>query len=151
MNHSAFMLEAIQQARLAYAQAEVPIGAVVVHVPTQSIIGAGYNTKEQCQQAVNHAEILAIQQASIYIKNWRLIECVLYSTVEPCVMCMGAILQARIQRVYFACVDTKFGAMVSNASLGCLPNSNHAVACSMGLHHTEAQSLLKQFFADRRQ
>ena len=117
MNHPrtdfdvSYMLLALDEGRNAAEKGEVPVGAVVVC--EGEVIGRGHNQRETQQSPLAHAEILAIQEASSRLRNWRLSECDLYVTLEPCVMCVGTILQARIRRLVFGCLDAKAGAVES--------------------------------------
>ena len=103
-----FMNEALKLAKKAYNKQEVPIGAVIVK--NNKIISKGFNNREKTQQAINHAEIIAIKKASKKLHSWRLDDCEMYVTLEPCSMCAGAILNARIKTVHIACLDDKHGA-----------------------------------------
>lgn len=112
LNHNLYMKAAFREAEKALANDEVPIGAVIVH--DGQIIGKGYNQIELLQDATAHAEILAIGAASEARETWRLNDCTLYVTLEPCMMCLGAILQSRIERVVYAASDNRFGAIESS-------------------------------------
>lgn len=112
LNHILYMKAAFREAEKALANEEVPIGAVIVH--NGQIIGKGYNQIELLQDATAHAEILAIGAASEARKTWRLNDCTLYVTLEPCMMCLGAILQSRIERIVYAASDNRFGAIESS-------------------------------------
>src|SRR5690349_12224694 len=112
MNESeAQMREAIAEARKALAIDEVPIGCVIVHEPSNRIIGRGYNRRETDNDPTAHAEILAIREASRELKQWRLIDCTLVVTLEPCPMCAGAIVNARVPKLIYGCDDPKAGAV----------------------------------------
>lgn len=112
LNHTLFMKAAFREAEKALGNEEVPIGAVIVH--DGLIIGKGYNQIELLQDATAHAEIVAIGAASESRKTWRLNDCTLYVTLEPCMMCLGAILQSRIERIVYAASDNRFGAIESS-------------------------------------
>ena len=139
-----FMRQAIEQAKLAEAEGEVPIGAVVVC--GGEVIGRGYNTKNSGRSALHHAEIKAIEDASSKIGDWRLDECSLYVTLEPCLMCSGAIIHARIRNVFFGAKEPKFGGVVSLAHTFDIEGLNHKVNYHGGLFEEEIQALLKGFF-----
>jgi len=134
-----FLKEALKEAKKAFFLGEVPIGAVVVK--DDQIIGRGFNRKEFLQSPTAHAEILAIEEAAKNLGSWRLGGCTLYSTVEPCVMCCGAIIQSRIERVVYAVADEKFGGVESLYSL----LEGRATAVKVEL--PEALELLKSFFS----
>ena len=110
-NKEKFMNEALKEARKAYDKGEIPVGAVIVR--DNKIIARGHNLKEKNQNAINHAEIIAIAKASKKIDNWRLIDCDMYVTVEPCIMCAGALLASRIRKVYIGTLDNISGAFGS--------------------------------------
>ncbi|HHX94037.1 MAG TPA: nucleoside deaminase [Tenericutes bacterium] len=143
-----YMKEAYKEAVKAYKKDEVPIGAVIVY--NDKIIARAHNLKEKKQQSICHAEILAIQKASKKLKSWRLNNCKLYVTLEPCPMCAGAIIQARIEEVVYAVKDEKSG------YCGSLHNTledkrlNHKVKIKTGIMNKECQELLKNFFKAKR-
>lgn len=143
-----FMEYVLKMAQGAYDNGEVPIGAVVVVGDT--IIGKGYNLKETRQDTVAHAEILAIQDASKAVGTWRLSNSTLYTNVEPCIMCCGAILHARVDRVVFCASEPKFGGVISQANLFDIPTLNHRVRYQYGLMAAESQNLIRQFFREIR-
>lgn len=143
-----WMRQAFSLAESAGQLDEVPVGAVVVH--EGRIIGSGMNLREREKQAVLHAEILAIQEASRWLKAWRLSDCTLYVTLEPCLMCAGAIYQARFPRVVYASQDPKGGALGSLYRLHEDPRLNHRYNVTSGILHEEASALLSQFFRRRR-
>lgn len=142
-----FMREAIKEARLAEAAGEVPVGAVVVR--DGEIIGRGRNTREYGKNALGHAEIAAIDEACRRLGGWRLTRCTLYVTLEPCPMCAGAIISARIPRVVSAVKDAKAGAFGSVINLNSYP-FNHKTATDFGVLSLEASEMLSGFFADLR-
>ncbi|WP_457568444.1 nucleoside deaminase [Desulfurobacterium sp.] len=142
-----FLLEALKEAKKAYRYGEVPIGAVVVK--NGCIIGRGFNRKEFLQMPTAHAEIMAIENASRKTNSWRLTDCTLYSTVEPCIMCCGAIIQARIKKVVYAIPDPKFGGVESLFFTLSHPESNHQVE-TVKIHLPEAEKLMKEFFKNLR-
>ena len=140
---------AIDEADKAYNKQEVPVGCVIVDSQNY-IIAKTHNTKEAEQLSCNHAEILAIKQASKYLKNWRLKDCKLIVSLEPCPMCMGAISQARIESVYFGAYDPKGGAISLGLNLHKDPRLNHKVAVFGGFEHLRAGKMLSNFFKARR-
>jgi len=142
------MGEALRQASRAYAAQEVPVGAVVVH--NGRIIGRAFNQVETLKDATAHAEMLAITQAEEATGDWRLTDCTLYVTKEPCPMCAGAIVHARLARVVFGASDPKAGAAGSVLNLLQFPTFNHRSAISSGVRGEECRSLLVRFFAEHR-
>ena len=143
-----YMREALRQAKKAYALGEVPIGCVIVH--EGKIIGRGYNRKNTDKNTLAHAEITAINKASKKIGDWRLEECTLYVTLEPCQMCAGAIVQARIPQVVMGCMNPKAGCGGSILNLLEMPQFNHQVSVTRGVLEEECSSLLKTFFTELR-
>ncbi|HQT81433.1 MAG TPA: tRNA adenosine(34) deaminase TadA [Ferrovaceae bacterium] len=143
-----FMNHALYQARLAKEQGEVPVGAVLVRDNT--IITQGYNQPIAFHDPSAHAEIQVLRQGGALLKNYRLIDCTLYVTLEPCSMCAGAILQARLPRVVFAATDPKTGACGGVVNLFAQPKLNHHTLCQGGVMAAEASQLLKSFFHDKR-
>ena len=146
--HKAFMQEALAEAYLALAQGEVPIGAVVVL--DGKIIGRGHNLRETRNDPTAHAEILAIQEAAKYSKRWRLTNATLYVTLEPCPMCAGAIVNARLQRLVFGAYDPKAGAVTSLMNLVQDKRLNHFVEVYDGICQRECTELLQGFFQELR-
>ena len=144
-----YMRLALEEARKAAAKGEVPVGAVVVC--EGEVIGRGYNQREIKQNPLAHAEILAIHEAAGCLRNWRLGECDLYVTLEPCVMCVGAILQARIRRLVFGCLDAKAGAVESLFGLCDDARLNHRLPVAGGVLARESAELLESFFKALRQ
>lgn len=144
----AFMARALAEAEAAEREAEVPVGAVVVS--GGSVIGRGHNLRETLGDPTGHAEILAIREAARKRASWRLDDCTLYVTLEPCVMCAGAIVQARIERLVFGCPDPKGGAVRSLYEVCDDPRLNHRVAVTEGVLGERCGSLLKRFFAGLR-
>jgi len=143
-----FMQEAIKEAKKAYKKKEVPIGAVVVY--KNKIIGRGYNLRESKNNSLLHAEIVAISKACKKIKSWRLEECDIYVTLEPCPMCAGAIIQSRIKNIFFGAYDKKSGCVNSRVQLFEPGLFNHNVNVSGGLLESECSQLLKKFFSELR-
>ena len=142
-----YMAEAMREARLAAEAGEVPVGAVVVR--DGEIIGRGRNTREYGKNALGHAEISAIDEACKRIGGWRLTRCVLYVTLEPCPMCAGAIISARIPRVVSAVKDSKAGAFGSVINLNSYP-LNHKTKAEFGVLSDEASRMLSGFFLELR-
>lgn len=143
-----FMEKAIIQANKAYAKKEIPIGAIIVR--DGKIIASAYNNRERSQQAINHAEILAIKKACKKLKSWRLNDCEMYVTLEPCPMCAGAILNARLSKLHIACPDEKYGAVISKYTLLDDGNLNHKCEIAVGEHEKESKQLIQSFFKDLR-
>lgn len=142
------MKEAIRQAKKAYALGEVPIGCVIVY--DGKIIGRGYNRRNTDKNTLAHAEITAINKASKKMGDWRLEGCTLYVTLEPCQMCAGAIVQARIDEVVMACMNPKAGCGGSILNILEMPEFNHQVKVTRGVLETECSEMLKQFFKELR-
>ena len=143
-----FMLLAITKAKRARDCNEVPVGAVVVK--DNSVIGTGFNSVIQDHSVSSHAEIHALNSASKALQNYRLLNCDLYVTLEPCHMCAKAIVDARIRNVYFATLEPKNGSLVSQDNFFDKQHLNHRVNFSYGLMAEEASHLLKSFFKTRR-
>lgn len=144
-----YMKEAIRQARKAYELHETPIGCVIVH--EGKIIGRGYNRRNTDKNPLAHAEITAIRKASRKIGDWRLEECTLYVTLEPCQMCAGAIVQARIPRVVVGCMNPKAGCAGSILNLLQIPQFNHQSELVTGIMEEECSSMMKTFFRELRE
>ncbi|MFC2694742.1 MAG: tRNA adenosine(34) deaminase TadA [Lactobacillus sp.] len=140
-----FMQAAMAQARLAQTQDEIPIGAVVVDQKGQ-IIGRGYNRRELDQDACQHAELIAIRQACQALHSWRLIDCSLFVTLEPCAMCAGAIINARLKSLVFGALDPKAGACGSVVDLLSVSKFNHHPQVIRGFYRAENSQMLKNFF-----
>ena len=147
MDDQLFMDEAIRLAKEAYALGEVPIGCVIVQ--DGNIVGRGKNTRETEKTALGHAEIQAISDACKNLGGWRLWNCTLYVTLEPCPMCAGAIINARIPRVVFGAWDEKNGAFGSVCDLSQMPFT-HKPQVEQGVQESECQALLQDFFQDLR-
>ena len=143
-----FMKEAIRQAKKAEAIDEVPIGCVIVK--DNKVIARGHNLRETKQQSIAHAEIMAIQKACKKVGSWRLENCTLYVTLEPCAMCTGAILQSRIERVVYGATDPKGGCIESCVKLYEYQGFNHYPAVTSGVMEDECAQLLKSFFKNKR-
>ena len=147
MTDEQFMREALRLAAEAAAEGEVPVGAVVVRGDT--IVGRGRNRREADKNALAHAELTAIDEACRALGGWRLWDCTLYVTLEPCPMCAGAILNARVQRVVYGADDPKAGSLVSVQRMFDLPY-NHRPQIDGGCLQTECAQILRDFFADMR-
>ena len=143
-----FMREAIRQARKAGELMEVPIGCVIVY--EGKIIARGHNCKEEKQDTTHHAEIIAIQKASKKLKSWRLEDCEMYVTLEPCPMCAGAIILSRIQKIVIGTMDEKSGACGSVLNLFSYP-FNHRVEVEKEVEKEQCEAILKQFFKELRE
>lgn len=143
-----FMGEALRQAVKAYESEEVPIGAVVVR--DGRIIARAYNQVELLKDATAHAEMLALTGAQEAAGDWRLVDCTLYVTKEPCPMCAGAAVLSRIQRVVFGAPDPKYGAAGGALNLLAFPTWNHQCAITQGVRDEECRRLLKSFFEEQR-
>ena len=139
-----YMKEALKQAKKAYALGEVPIGCVIVY--QDKIIGRGYNRRNTDKNTLAHAEITAINKASRVMKDWRLEECTLYVTLEPCQMCAGAIVQARITRAVIGAMNPKAGCGGSVLNILEMTEFNHQVNVQRGSLEEECQAVLKAFF-----
>jgi tRNA(adenine34) deaminase len=141
---------AIDQALLARAIDEVPIGCVILHDPTDQVIGRGHNRRIVDRDPTAHAEILAIRQAAQHLSDWRLIDCTLAVTLEPCPMCAGAIVNARIPRLIYGCSDPKAGAVRTLFTLCDEPRLNHRVEIKPDVLADECAALLREFFQAQR-
>lgn len=145
---SHFMRMALDQAVAAFEQDEVPVGAVIVH--QHRVIGAAHNQREALRDPTAHAEMLAITQASESLNDWRLNGCTLYVTLEPCPMCAGALVNARIDRVVFGAWDAKAGAVSSLFSIGSDSRLNHRFEVSAGVMQEDCGAILTEFFRRKR-
>ena len=143
-----FMREAIKEAKKAYKKLEVPVGAVIVK--NGEIIARAHNLKETKLDTTKHAEILAIQRASKKLQSWRLIDCEMYVTLEPCSMCAGALINSRIKKVYIGTNDEKTGAVGSVFNLFDDYTFNHKVEYEKGILKDECEEMLSSFFKDLR-
>ena len=139
-----YMEEALKEAKKAYKKLEVPVGAIIVK--DHKIIARAYNQRERDKMAVHHAEILAIKKACKKLKNWRLTECEMYVTLEPCAMCAGAMINARIKKVYIGTRDLKTGACGSKLNLLKDYHFDTSVEVEDGILQQECQEILKDFF-----
>ena len=143
-----FMKEALKEAQKAYDKLEVPVGCVIVK--DDKIIARGHNLKEIKNDTTMHAELIAIRKASKKLESWRLNECEMYVTLEPCSMCAGAIINARIKKVYIGTLDEKTGAVGSVLNLFKDYTFNHVVDVEQGILQEECQQILKEFFKELR-
>ena len=140
-----YMEMALREAGEASDAGEIPVGAVVVY--DGEVIARAHNRREESQNPTAHAEVLALQIAAAHLKSWRLEECSLYATLEPCLMCVGAILQARISRLIFGCLDPKAGAVESLYRLCDDSRLNHTLPVTRGIMENECGSILSEFFS----
>jgi tRNA(adenine34) deaminase len=143
-----FMREALRQALKAGKADEVPVGAVIVRAG--KIIARAHNQVELLKDATAHAEMLALTQAEAAVGDWRLIDCDLYVTKEPCAMCAGALVHTRVRRVIFGCADPAAGAAGSVINLLQMPTLNHRCDIAVGVLESECSAILKDFFHERR-
>lgn len=144
-----YMKEAIKQAQKAYAIGEVPIGCVIVY--EDMIIGRGYNRRVTDKNTLSHAELNAIKKASKKLNDWRLDNCEMFITLEPCQMCSGAIVQSRIKKVYIGSMNPKAGCAGSILNLLQVPQFNHQVEIETGILAEQCSQMLKQFFRELRE
>ena len=143
-----YMKEAIKQAKKAYLLGEVPIGCVIVY--QDKIIGRGYNRRTIDKNTLAHAELLAIRKASRKMDDWRLEDCTMYVTLEPCQMCSGAIVQSRMKKVVVGCMNPKAGCAGSILNLLQMKEFNHQVELASGVLEEECSEMMKQFFREMR-
>lgn len=143
-----FMKEALKEAKKAFDEDEVPIGTVAVY--KNQVIGRGHNQTEQLNDPTAHAEMIAITAAANALNSWRLNEVNIYTTVEPCIMCAGALVLARVKRIIFGAHDEKFGGCGSVFSIVNEKKLNHQIEITDGVLKEQAASLLKSFFERRR-
>lgn len=147
-NHEYYMRMALREAKKAYKLGEVPIGCVIVY--QDKIIGRGYNRRNTDKNTLAHAEITAIKKASKVMGDWRLEDCTLYVTLEPCQMCSGAIVQARIPNVVMGCMNPKAGCAGSILNILDMPQFNHQVHTLSGVLEEECSQMLTTFFKELR-
>ena len=147
-DHDFFMNEALKEAKKAEIFGEVPIGAVIVK--NGIIIGRGHNTRELTEQVVGHAEINAIVDASLKLGSWRLTQCSIYVTIEPCPMCTGAIYQSRIESIYYGASDKKAGACGSIFNLFDHVGLNHYCTVHSGVLENQCREIIESFFKKKR-
>ena len=143
-----FMTQALRLAEQALEQDEVPVGAIIVH--SNRVIGSGWNQREALQDPTAHAEMIALTQAAASLSSWRLENCILYVTLEPCAMCAGAILQSRVQRVVYGAADPKAGAVDSLFRLLDDPRLNHRAEVTAGVMADQCGLILSSFFQEKR-
>lgn len=148
MDHSEYMRKALLEARKAYALGEVPVGAVVVM--DGEIIGWGHNLRETMADSTAHAEILAMREAARNLGDWRLAEATLYTTIEPCPMCAGAIVQFRVKNLVYGAADPKAGAVDSLIDLVRDPRFNHQAEVIRGVLEEECADIIRSFFCEIR-
>jgi len=146
--HEHWMRAALDEARAAFDAGEVPIGAVIVH--DDRVIAAAHNERESLNDPTAHAEMIAITQAAQTLGSWRLLDCALYVTLEPCPMCAGAIVQARIPNVFYGAADSKAGACHTLFQITSDIRLNHQAMVIGGILKDESRSLLQEFFAQQR-
>ena len=146
--HEIYMRMALQQAEQAYAENEVPVGAVITH--GERVIAAAYNQREQLRDPTAHAEMIAITQAATTLEGWRLEDCAMYVTLEPCPMCAGAIVHCRLARVVYGAPDPKGGAAGSAMNLLQFPTLNHQCEITSGIMEADCCNLLRTFFQEKR-
>jgi len=146
--HENWMAEAIRLAELAYRNGEIPIGAIVIK--DRKIIGRGYNQREKLKDPTAHAEIIAISAAANTLGDWRLNDCTLYVTKEPCAMCTGALVNARISSIVFGCYDADNGYCGSVADLCNSPQKKNTVSIRGGINEKRCLDLVQNFFKNRR-
>jgi tRNA(adenine34) deaminase len=149
MDDEKYMQKALVEAKKAYLKGEVPVGAIIVC--DDKIVGRGHNRREELNDALAHAEIIAVGRACRYMKSWRLSEATMYVTLEPCPMCAGALVNARIKRLVFGARDPKAGAAGSVLDIACNDRLNHCIEVTGGVLEDSCGGLLKQFFHGLRQ
>jgi tRNA(adenine34) deaminase len=147
-NDEQYMKKAVEQAKIAEENGDVPIGAIIIH--QEQIIGKAYNQREQLKDPTAHAEIIALTQAAAALQSWRLTGCTMYVTLEPCPMCAGALVLARIDRLVYGCDDPKTGACKSLYNIVQDGRLNHRLEVTGGVLADECSKLLQDFFRHRR-
>tara|TARA_Y100000590_G_scaffold213192_1_gene241519 strand:- start:13228 stop:13677 length:450 start_codon:yes stop_codon:yes gene_type:complete len=148
MKKSDYMREALNQAQLALKEGEVPVGTVVVK--DNQIIGRGYNKSIQSKDPTAHAEIIALREAALVLNNYRLTDTIVFTTLEPCLMCAGALVHSRVSKVIFSTSDPKSGVLINNGSLIQSNFLNHRIEFEGGLLEEDSSKLLKEFFLKKR-
>ena len=143
-----YMLLALKEAEKAAGEDEVPIGCVIVK--DNKVISKGHNRREHTHDVTSHAEIEAIRKASKKLNDWQLVDCDLYVTIEPCIMCMGAIIQSHIRHVYYGSEDPKGGGVTSSINVLEAKNLNHKPEITGGILKEECSQILKKYFANKR-
>jgi tRNA(adenine34) deaminase len=149
IDHATYMQKALKEAGKAFARDEVPVGAVLVSQAGEVLAAAHNRTIRACDPSA-HAEILALRAAGRKLKNYRLLNTTLYVTIEPCVMCMGAILHARVARLVFGAADPKWGAAGSLYNLACDRRMNHHLEIVSGVREEECRAIVQEFFKSKR-
>ena len=147
-SHEYYMRLAIAEAKKAFEKDEVPVGAIIVY--DNKVIAKAHNQREMLLDPTAHAEMIAITQASAYLQNWRLSDTTVYVTLEPCTMCAGALVQARVKNLVYGAKDEKQGACESTVNLVNDPRFNHRMNVISGVLENECSMLLKQFFLEKR-
>ena len=147
-NYTKYMLEALKEAELAKLEDEVPIGCVIVK--DDQIIARAHNQREVTNNPLGHAETLAIKKASEVLNDWQLVDCDLYVTIEPCIMCGGAIIQSRIRKVIYGAPDLKGGAFGSSINILDAQNINHRPEIVKGILEEECTKIIKDYFKSKR-
>lgn len=148
MQDEYYMNIALEQAKIAFKKGDVPVGAVIIM--GNKVISKAYNRKNKEQNAIKHAEIIAIEKACKKLRSWYLNDCILYVTMEPCLMCCGAILQSRIKRVVYGTECNKFGFAGSIDNVLINNKNNHSVELQSGVCSEDCSMILKEFFSDKR-
>jgi len=148
IEHKKWMQMALKEAKLALTEDEIPVGAIVIF--ENQIIGKGYNQREKLNDPTAHAEMIAITAAANFLDSWRLDDCTLFVTLEPCPMCAGAIVNARIPEVVFGVQDKQYGACVSQFMLCDHPSLNHSVKIVPNIMEEECKAVLGEFFSNLR-
>lgn len=143
-----YMLEALKEAEIAALEDEVPIGCVIVK--DDQIIARGHNQRDKSHNPLGHAEILTIKKASEVVNDWQLVGCTLYVTIEPCIMCSGAIIQSRIKKVVYGAPDIKGGAFGSSINVLNANNINHRPEVVKGVLEEECTAIIKNYFKSKR-
>ena len=143
-----YMKEALKEAEIAAIEDEVPIGCVIVK--NNEIIARAHNMRDKTNNPIGHAEILAIQKASAVLNDWQLVGCTLYVTIEPCIMCAGAIIQSRIEKVVYGAPDCKGGALSSSINVLEAKDINHHPEIVKGVLEEECSSIIKRYFKSKR-
>lgn len=143
-----YMLEAIKEAKKAESKDEVPVGAIIVL--NDKIIARAHNLKENSRVAINHAEVLAINKANKKLSSWRLIDATMYVTLEPCLMCAGAIIQSCIKKVVYGAKDLKAGAIESIININDIKTINHHIEVTRGILEEQCSSIISNYFKNKR-
>ncbi|NLB48792.1 MAG: nucleoside deaminase [Erysipelotrichia bacterium] len=146
--YNKYMELALEEARLAALEDEVPVGCVIVY--RDQVIASAHNKRDKSHNPLGHAEILAIKKAGEFIGNWQLVDCELYVTIEPCIMCGGAIIQSRIGKVIYGASDNKGGAFGSSIDILTAKNINHRPTIISGVLEAECSQIIKQYFKNKR-